>query len=153
MNIPQHDHALDGKLDNMLEGTDYIGEVSRAVKATDIAAERAKVFKKLSEYAPEKRWREAVKWLFTTNKEARLEHQGVMASVKELKEDSKNKFASDKAMTIRHGLRMPSTVMATIEIVDPNVTVQLASKNAQDQKAMMHKLMRAFPEYCVPKLV
>lgn len=153
MNIPESNHALDSKLDKMLNGTDYMSEVANAVKVTDLAAERAKVFKRLSALPPEKRWREAVKWLFSTNKEARLEHKGVVESVKELKEEARNKFASDKNMTLRHGLRMPSTVMATIEIVDPNVTVQLASKDGQDQRKMMHKLMRAFPEYSVPKLV
>jgi len=97
------------------------------------------------------RWRMAVDWLLKHNENALFESNEILKEIKQLKLEAKNDYAAGKVM--RQGMKIPGTVLDTIYLVDPDVSAVFESGSPAEKKAQLHKLMRVFPEYCVPKLI
>ena len=138
-------------LDNELKGADYTGLVRQAIAETERQKERTKVFKKLQDKKPSERWRLAVDWLFKTNPEAKMQHREILKEIAEAREQANNKFSSSKYF--RHGMKIPSIVLDTILLVDPDLQLAMDKGTAQEKRAALHKLMKTFPEYKVAKVI
>lgn len=138
-------------LDEELKGTDYMKEVQKAVNVTDFKKEQEKVFKKIVASNPADRWRLAVNWLLANNEDALFESNEIIKEIKQIRLDQKNNFAAGGVL--RQGMKIPGTVLDTIYLVDPDVSAVFEAGTPTEKKKQLHKLMRIFPEYCVPKLV
>lgn len=146
-------HRAEDEISASLDGTDYVREYKKAVKLVALKREQDKVFKKMQGKRPDERWRMAVDWLLKTNDDARFEHKAIIKEIADLKADHANKFASTKGDTIRHGLRLPSLVLDTIYLIDPDTQLIWDKGTPHEKRALLHKIMRVFPEYTVPRVI
>lgn len=58
------------------------------------------------------------------------------------------KFGTSKTGSMRHGLRMPFSVEAVLQAVDPD---HFPMTNENDYKDTIKKLSKAFPEFVLPQ--
>lgn len=138
-------------LDKELEGTDYLKEVKQAVDITDLKKEQEAYHKRMVAADKPTRWRMAVDWLLKHNEQALFESTEILKEIKQIKLDAKNDYAAGKVM--RQGMKIPGTVLDTIYLVDPDVSAVFESGKPEEKKAQLHKLMKVFPEYTVPKRI
>lgn len=138
-------------LDKELEGTDYFGEVKKAIDVTELKKEQEAYHKRMTAASKADRWKLAVEWLLTHNENAKFESNEILKEIKQLKLEAKNDFAAGKML--RQGMKIPGSVLDTIYLVDPDVSAVFESGSPAEKKEQLHKLMRVFPEYCVPKRI
>ena len=138
-------------LDDELKGTDYLKEVDKAVRITDMHKEQETVYKKIVAATPERRWRLAVDWLLKNNEDAKFESDEILKEIKEMRLEQKNNYAAGKV--IRQGMKIPGSVLDAIYLVDPDVSAVFESGKSGERRTLLHKMMTVFPEYTVPKLI
>lgn len=138
-------------LDEELKGTDYMEEVTKAVNVTDLKKEQDEYYAKIVAADKQTRWKLAVDWLLKHNETAKFESDEILKEIKQLRLDAKNDYAAGKVL--RNGMKIPGLVLDAIYLIDPDVSAVFESGSPQEKKDMLHKLMKAFPQYTVPKLI
>ena len=138
-------------LDEELKGTDYIDEVQKAVTVTDLKKEQDAFYAKIVAADKPTRWKLAVDWLLKHNENARFESDEILKEIKQLRLDAKNDYAAGKVL--RNGMKIPGLVLDAIYLIDPDVSAVFESGSPEEKRAALHKLMKVFPQYTVPKRI
>lgn len=99
-----------------------------------------------------KKWKAAQQYVLKVNPDAKKDHIAIVQDVKKQKEQlGVNKYAAGK-QGMRWGMRMPQSVLLTLELFDPELK-QSVKKDANAQRKELHSLMKVFPEYCIPRSI
>lgn len=84
-----------------------------------------------------------------TKMRARDINRAVIGQIQEDRELHLNKFAESSTGSMRHALEFPPGALEFIQLFHPDIF----DGNPSEQKSKLHKLMRSFPEYSVPRVV
>lgn len=99
-----------------------------------------------------KKWKAAQEYVLKVNPEAKKDHDAIIKDVQRQRNQlGVNKHAAGK-QGFRWGLRMPQSVLLTLELFDPELK-ESTKKAPAAQKKELHSLMKVFPEYRIPRSV
>lgn len=148
------DEPIKNNQDVKVDDRDFVKELQKAIDLTEFKKERTKAMAGITASSRTERWRTAVKWLLSHNKQAKIESDQTIAWINDIRSDQSNKFASTEKGYFRYGMKIPSMVLDTLYLVDPNLSYDLGNDStAAKQRRVLHELMKTFPEYRIAKVV
>lgn len=118
-------------------------------KAIEFKEQQLKEIARIEGLPRAKRWKAAQQFAIKTSPQAKFEHEAVVEEVKGLREEIKNDYAASKEGW-RHGLRVPTSIMVTLELFDPDLKED-SRKNKSAQQRELKSLIDVFPEYSIPR--